>query len=296
MEALRQKERHAAEILAALLGAAPQPSDVPGADDQHRHDFDLALPDGRRIAVEVVSDTSEVDENFWAQIDRINPMVLEGQQGWQIDLRVPGKDSKDTRAATDTVRRIKAELPTLLAELDASGLCDAGRSLRVAAPRCGEHPLAVRLRELAVRSVWKADHYVTDEGKPKARFGRAGIGRSCGKSDIVDAANDALHKKRCRLKKARKTGADEVHLFVWLPMGQEHDNRNPGLSVAEWDEFDGDDASPELGEADKVWIAGWGFHSGGPRSDQIAWDMWSYSRAEGWCRHPAEGTPPLRQS
>ncbi|MDE0492511.1 MAG: hypothetical protein F4Z00_12375 [Acidimicrobiaceae bacterium] len=287
LEILRDlQERHAARILSVLLGMEAIPRDVPGVDDVH--DFDMVAADGTRFAVEVVSDTSEADRFFWDQIDRMQRMPLDKEQGWHAELGTPGEHAKDLEVVQAALQGIKAELPSLLDQLDASGLCDAGKSVFVGYPRRGEHPLCTRLRELSVRTVRKSDHYVDDDGRPYVLFGRAGYGGSTGPSDLTDAANDALGKKRRRIGKARQDGPVEVHLFVWLPIGQEHADRNPGLAASEFVGPDNGVHAPELGDADKVWIAGWGFIE-----DRIASDMWSYSTAEGWARHAAADTPPL---
>ena len=217
MEPLRDlQERHAAKILSVLLGMEAIPRDVPGVNDVH--DFDLVAPDGVRFAVEVTSDTSEADRFFDDQIDKIQRMRLDGEQGRHVNLRTPGEHSKDNKAVRAAVQRIKTELPRLLGKLDDSGLCDAGESVFVGYPRRGEHPLYARLRELSIGSVWKADHYVCDGG-PYVLFGHADYSGSTGPSDLVDAANGALGKKRRRIEKARQDSPAEVHLFVWLPIG-----------------------------------------------------------------------------
>lgn len=287
-DCMPDEERYAAEILVALLGAILIPQDVPGADDIH--DFDLVLPDGKQIAVEVVSDTSEVDASFRAQISRINRMTIEGRHGWQIDLYTPGEHARDTRAATQTVKRLKDELPCLLKLLeDADPDPFENDHFYVArGQRHGEHPLAARLRELNVQSVSKKNHYVTDEGKPFVLFGQAGFSSSFGTSDIVEATTGALDKKRARITKAQQAGVDEVHLFVWLQIGQEHNDHFHGLEAAATFGFDdGDDSDLELGGADRVWVAGYGFNE----AERLAYPVWSYSSGEGWCCHPVEDIP-----
>lgn len=281
-DCMPKQERYAAEVLAVLLEAEWEARDVPGADDMH--DFDLVLSDGRRIAVEVVSDTSETDASFRAQIDRINPMPVDSLQGWQVDLYTPGEHAQDARSATRTVRRLQNELPDLLKKLeDADPDPFENNHFHIGrGQRRGEHPSAVQLRELGIQSVSKKDHYV-DKGKPYVLFGQAGSTSSFGASDVVDAIRSALDKKKVRIAKAHQTGVGEVHLFVWLRVGQEHSSNTPGLTAAENFGFGDEDPDFDLGETDKVWVTGYGLTAEG----RLFWPVWSYSSGEGWCRHPS---------
>ena len=82
MDRLRPDEQLAAEVLASRLDASIDPKDVGGA--QATHEFDLVLPDGHRIAVEVTTATDQDEERLSGQASRPcpAPMLMANWNVW----------------------------------------------------------------------------------------------------------------------------------------------------------------------------------------------------------------------
>ena len=291
----KRQERAAMKVLVDLLNAEPRRRDVHGSDDIH--DFDLVTGDGKWIAVEVTTDTSGADAALNKELDRLNssPLAVTTDTGWSVTVRTPGEHPNDVRTVRRIVQRLIEKLPELLVRVIVEGLLDNLHFWVSPHPEHNEHPLVAELRELSVGSITEMPHYRAEDGQPMIVFGPhgepfGGSGVLSG-NDLVDVANKTLTKKRSRIAKMVLTGADEVHLFVWVRVAQKHDSHSGGFLTAELEGMSNASA-PELEQADKVWVAMYGIATDG----RLVYDVWSYDRNEGWVRHPSSSISPIEEA
>ena len=245
-------ERRAADLLKELLGGVYTPRDTAGA--QGMHDFDLRLDDGKTFAVEVTSDTSSVDKAFRDQINRINPLDVQGlNRVWHVDLWTPGDGPDNQRASNRRVKTLQAQLPDMLRQLEEAGLT----TLRVTLSHRDNHAAHAKLRELGVQRCYSRDP-APDE-KARVIFGEASLGVATGPSMIVEAVNEALAykdgNKVKKLVKAKSAGAAQAHLFLWLISNQEHRRgRTDAMSFLKHLGLEGLEQI-DLQGIDAVWVA-----------------------------------------
>ena len=234
-------EREAAWTVAAMLSARPERRDGPGARPL-THDYDIHLPDGRLVALEVTRLSVPEVVQMWDTIGSIDWACPELQFNWSISLR-----SATRGQAGAQVKRFRAKAPALLAVLERHSQGRFGDILGGKDPeRTEEEERAIaQLRRLGARSGGPV-------GRPASgpAFVVAG---TVGPGGTVDgtAVNDGVEAAAlANLEKLRAAPGDERHLFVWA------DSTDPG-ALAEMATYARPDP-PQLPDGiDTVWVALW---------------------------------------
>lgn len=251
-EDAREDEHRAILLLQDLLGSTGF-TRRDGGGAQGMHDFDLHLPDGRTFAVEVTSDQSQVDIAFWKQIEQMDPLQAPGlKHSWRVELFSPGTDHTDQSAAGERSKALQKELASILAEVESLGLCDEIKQICLNR-RYGEPDVVGRLRDLGVR---RASHLTNSADDTQIILREANHFGFTSRNTLGTVVRDHLSYNRDKLTKAKHDdSADEVHLFIWLSIGQQHRAaRTAGLSLVD---LDGSDCLEpvDLQGVDAVWLA-----------------------------------------
>jgi hypothetical protein len=203
-------QRLAERIVARTLGGKAESRDVPGAPDG-THDFDLLLPDGRVIAVEVtrytesgrVQQVAEI-RRWWADEERKAWIVDRLSHGWHVTV---GPEAH--------IRRLHAAIGGLLQVLEQKGLRKLRTTVSPASTADEESKAAVsRLHDLGVWVVWMFDSLKAGEVVvvPFEAGGSTG-------QDLVSAMVEA--KAGDKVKTLAGVEADERHVFIWVEVAQQ---------------------------------------------------------------------------
>lgn len=199
----RPEEVWAAAMVSAALCAEVRHHDDGSSDSQY--DLDIIRPGFPVAAAEVVAAADSASIELWKLMNGGDGrwLIRNLRGGWMV-----------TVMATARYRRLRAELPALLAKLEEAGLT----ALPGAAGGAGLDRVA---RDLQVASAWQGDTsfpgsvYLSIE-LPSERSG-----------GIVSESGDPLSKwlgeflrepgQADVLSKLRRSGADQRHAFVLLP-------------------------------------------------------------------------------
>ncbi len=198
---LTPDEEAAAEIVAQQLGGTAIPRDVPGAGDR-THDFDIELPDGRLIPLEVTSAGNEAVEALAgaAFSDWPAPTLT---RNWWIGL---------PRDGGLNVKSLMGALPPHLAVLERHDVELVSARQPLPADADGE-VIAAREGVLAAGATHAARLRTPDPGEA-ARLLSSMHGGAASNFDLM---NDLV--AGCARRKAEKLAAAdgcERHLFVWI--------------------------------------------------------------------------------
>ena len=220
MREQRPEEYRAAMLLQNLLdGDWFTPRDI--GELQGMHDFDLRLNgDGRTLAVEVTTDKSQTDTAFHSQIERHNPLSAPGlAHSWFVLISPPGENHTDQAAAGRRSKSLANDLPIILTQVEAHDLFDQVK--RISRWRSsGESKVVEKLRCLGVQSATPMED---DAGDKRILLNQAALSGVVGSGALVEVVQEHLPRKSAKLVRAReKHGADEVHLFIWLSIGEKH--------------------------------------------------------------------------
>ena len=270
---MRPEERRAAELLKQLLDASAYiPRDVGG--EQGMHDFDLQLDDATIFAVEVTTDTSQVDKAFYNQIEQ--PLQVSGlSRIWTVSLTVPGSDASDQPASAERVAQLKAELPSILLDFEQADLCEMSVP---PAPHHDTLPIQAKLRNLGVQMCHSYDPSPTTPPRVLLQ-GPSVLSGATGPGLIIDAVQAAMPSKVGKLLNSKQAGASQAHLFLWLIYAQEHNRAASAMSFLRYtgtSELDPID----LQGIDAVWVA----VDAGPSHAPCCRHMWPIlcCDARGW--------------
>ena len=189
-------EAVAARVLAELMDGTEVKRDTQsGPASSGIHDYDITLPDGRLIALEI---TQEVDIENRRQAGYIQKHDVESdclQYIWSVEL--------DHRC---DVGPVYSDLPELLARLEELDISCLSVSRK---PRMS--PYMQKLRELGIQSVNVIDKAVSHS---KIHIvPHIGSGCSWHPDALTGVADIALGRKAEKLRRAR---ADERHLWIWI--------------------------------------------------------------------------------
>jgi hypothetical protein len=234
-------EREAAWTVAAMLSARPERRDKQGAPPM-THDFDIHLPDGRTVALEVTSLTVPEVVEMWDAIESLDWACPELTFNWSISLQAATRGQAGTR-----VRRFRAKAPPLLAILERHNGGPFGDVLGGQGPeRSEEERRAIdELRRLGARS--GSPVHQPASGPALLVVGTVGPGGTVDGSVVNQGVWAAA---RSNLAKLLATQAEERHLFVWA------DSTDPGALVA-MASF-ARPAAPRLPDGiDTVWLGLW---------------------------------------
>jgi hypothetical protein len=196
----RWDQRHAEEIVAAVTHGRFRSRDVPGAP-QGIHDFDVELPDGRVVAVEVMRHNSAGRLQVLAEIQERTWTFPGLASSWHLTLSV------DPQAQ---VGALHAEAEDLLAVA-----AQAGHDRFQ--PRQGS-----RLHQLGVRAVIKLPQVrppqvicaFTDDFDP------AILEPTAGRAVVQAVEQRAARKAQQKAASPQWGEADERHLFLWIEFSQ----------------------------------------------------------------------------
>ena len=208
-------ERWAGELLMSMLGASRWSVHDDGSADA-MYDFDLEFHDGTRFAVEVTSDTAGRSRAFYSLRERDCPLMAPTLKWhWDVGIHLPGSDPHDTAAIHQRFDGLKTGLEPLLAQAEQEGFARELRSLDYRFGTDAEHPLVGALRTLgvsyALRGEVARDATIWLNEAPVMTSSDAGA--------IADAIDVHLPQNRAKVIAAREDGAQEAHLFLWLPAG-----------------------------------------------------------------------------
>ncbi len=272
---LRYEEQRAGELLTSILRAVRwDPKDVGGVNNMH--DLDIVLRDGARVGVEVTSDTDEKRAAFLSEIEdeNKNPIVTKSLNlYWQIDA-----------FSTARLRHIRQLIEPILNEAEQNQSVDEIR-LRPWQETEADSDTCKKLRALNVKIArgWRPNNpecsgeiWIQPPWTEASPFGM---------EDLAAVAEEHIHIRdnRCKLQNAKRNGAKEAHLFIWLQgiMGRSAaawaQSKTPPLARKE-------DILVDLRGLDSVWLVSSGRFTGlkeDVRGHSNA--VWQYSEGQWVC-------------
>jgi hypothetical protein len=182
------------------------------------HDFDLHLPDGRTVALEVTRMSVPEVVEMWDAIEALDWACPELTHNWSISLRSAGRGR-----AGPQVKRFRANAPAFLAVLEKNTAGRFGDILGTDdALRSEEERRAIDgLRRLGARSGGPVGQPAS--GPALVVVGTVGPGGTVDGRDVNEAV---VREAANNLDKLLAAPGDERHLFVWA------DTTDPGANVA----------------------------------------------------------------
>ena len=236
-------ELEAAWTLAALRSGRPIRRDMPGAAPG-THDFDVQLPHGRIIALEVTSSTVPEVVAMWEAIGQLDWAVPSITRSWSVSLQAGERGKAGAR-----VRRFHKEAPSLLKVLESDLPTPPGDLLgnppeQLLSSRALETIQA--LRALGARNGGPVD---TMTGNPPLLLvGTVGQARWLDGSSVNRSVAEALS---ANAEKLAATKADERHLWLWI-------DSTDSEGAASMHGYSVPAQTPDLDDrADEVWVALW---------------------------------------
>lgn len=196
-------ERDAAFVLRHFLGGTVTPRDPRGGANQI-HDFDLSLPDGRTVPVEVTRHTSEAYQARLGAAERMQWHFENLRFDWHVGM-LPGF----------RVKQIHRDLPGLLRRLE-----DAGRETLLVQRELEDNPsgLVEELDSLGARIVYRLGD--ADERGGLIDLGDAPVAGVTAADLVVHVASLHAALTDNQAKLAAASDADERHLFIWVESDQ----------------------------------------------------------------------------
>lgn len=107
---LRDNEHDAADWIASILGGSPCRRDIPS--EQGKHDYDVVMPNGSTVALEVTRHISEADaectgitrglkKRDWRSRDLAND--------WSVVVEMPSKGKRVGKRIHERLRQLQAQ-------------------------------------------------------------------------------------------------------------------------------------------------------------------------------------------
>jgi hypothetical protein len=256
-------ELEAAWTAAALLSAKPERRDVVGSPNL-THDYDLLLPDGRVIALEVTRMSVPEVVEMWDAIEALDWGCPELAWNWSISLHAAGRGRSGPR-----VKRFREKAPALLCILEKESHGRVGDIVAGGLDGCSQQArLAIEeLRRLGTRSGGPVGQPVS--GAALVLVGTSGPGGAVDGTDVNSGVERAIEDN---LTKLRAAPGDERHLFVWV------DSTDPGASVAMWS-YTRPPAPGLPAGIDCVWVGLW---QGGMNPQSNAFTLWRVVAGGPW--------------
>ena len=233
-------------------------------DDQSGNDlndFDLHLPDGRRVAVEVTRDISQASRQYGKMVENEGgrlegfPKVSEIlAHHWRIDVE-PAPTGKPVPAVRKLQDGIEAEL-RCAEELGEADPCFPTFPLltRETSPEIDEKiRLRERLRKLGVRHANHADKWTDHDGPGKLITASvSGPHGFVGADSVNDPVERHLAANLKKLQPSIEAEGAEAHLFIWLVPG---DPQSGAALAAAQSRAIAEVEPPDLRGVDSVWLA-----------------------------------------
>lgn len=232
-------------------------------DDQSKNnlnDFDLHMPDGRRIAVEVTRDISPAARQYEKMVENEDghsegfPKTSTAlDHHWLIQIEP--SPSGDPLTA---VRRLQDNIEALLQRAEELGVDDPcfptlPHLTRETKAEFDEIiDLRKRLHELGVRHADHADKWTDHDGPGKLiTASLSGPITWLGFDSINDPVERHLEPNLKKLRPAIKDANAEAHLFIWVYLGDPRASASSVIQTSDISEVE----PPDLHGIDTVWLA-----------------------------------------
>ena len=271
-------ERWAGELLWPMLGASRWRVHDDGSV-AGMHDFDLEFPDGSRFAVEVTTHTAGRSRAFHSLRDRDCPIMAPTLKwNWDVGVRLAGSDPHDVGAVRRQFETLKSSLEPLLARAEQDGISSQLRSLDYRFDTDEEPPLIHELRTLGVNYAWRGE--LAQDATIWINEASAVI--SSDPEAIADAIDLHLPQNRAKLMAAKANGAQEAHLFLWLPAGTGV-SESANLALRIGTERHEAPRAVDLQGLDSIWVATDLFTARSMEIHGYSMPIWQLDR-DGWRR------------
>jgi hypothetical protein len=253
-------ELKAAQIVAEHVDGMEWHRDRPGAPAR-THDFDITLPDGRRIALEVTTIADTEVQAFYTVIGDHDWRAPELRADWWVGLAEPEVGGRVIRIKHQKPKIVRA-LATLEAH-DTTGLDRDALDPCACPPESTPPAVCDAIATLTSAGVL----YVQSTGERHDDVARLFFSSHGGAVSDPNQLND-LVAERVRVKREKleaATDASERHLFVWL--GDSYPNAELAFSTLPPPE-----PPPIPASVDVVWLA------------RLAWPirLWRVRPPGGW--------------
>ena len=280
---MSSEERCAGELLKKLLGAQRWLArDLPGSPSK-THDLDLVFEDGRRIAVEVTTHTSPERAAFETVLAEVNPVSAPSlSTGWEVNFRIPAdRPNHDSYELPRLKRDIVPALPALLGRVERECLHELVRYVGGAHIRGfpQDHEILSQFRLFGITSAYPASW--VNRGTIKLRS--EGDSTAFGASNITETAEEHIGLKCESVQRATEDGADEVHLFIDVPLGvPRSDAALAATSILEPD-VDWPPTPEDLRGFGSVWVTCLAIRAEYPELHGFSSPIWQFTDSGPYC-------------
>ena len=139
-------------------------------------------------------------------------------------------------------------------------------------------PLIAELRALGVSCAFP----LARSHEAQVHFTTSGSGTSEAPDEIADAVDSHIPSNLAKLRRAKEEGAEEAHLFLWLPSGVGRSDA-AGLSARVGRHSTDAPRETSLQGLDSVWVAPTGFPARYWEIYGYSWSIWQLDET-GWHR------------
>lgn len=238
-------------------------------DDQsgnNLNDFDLHMPNGRRVAVEVTRDISPAARQYEKMVENKDghsegfPKTSTAlDHHWWIKI-----DPSPSGGPLTAVRRLQDNIEALLQRAEELGVDDPcfpnptfpypTRETRAEAEAEIDAKISLRdqFRRLGVRHACNADKWIVHDGPGKLIIASMSGPRGFPGADSVnDPVERHLTDNLAKLRPAIKDANAEAHLFIWVCLGDPRASALSAIQTSDISEIE----PPDLHGVDTVWLA-----------------------------------------
>ena len=243
-----------------------------------RYDYDIVMPSGSVIALEITRHCSQSDHEFYGILNRESKRRWRFpglQNDYSIMIDTPTNGEGIGKRVADLLIRLHREVLALLEELERT---EPEPDLTFICPYGQVSPLEENLRGLSITAVYPVCAAVSQDGGMVIivpRYPPITVG-----DEIPAAVEQEIDRKAAKLlRRAKAAGTSEAHLFVWLEHGPH--SQAPVAVMA------GGHCPvrvPRLSGLDAAWVA---IHDG---DDPRKWGIWRCARDDGWTFIDLSGT------
>ena len=277
------EERRAGELLKTLLGAQRWLARDYPAGPPEMHDLDLVFEDGRRIAVEVTTHTSSERAEFERVLEKVNPVSAPSlSTGWEVNFRVPAnRPNHGSRKLPRLKGNIVPKLPDLLERVERESLYEVVRYVGGAHIRGfpQDHEILSQLRLFGITSAYPASW--VNRGSINLRSDGEVTGFDA--SNITETAEEHVDLKCESVQRATDDGADEVHLFIDVPLGvPRSDAALAATSVLEPD-VDWPPTPKDMRGFGSVWVTCLAIRAEYPELHGFSSPIWQFTESGPYC-------------
>ena len=192
-------EAVAAKVLAELLdGIAVKRDTQRGPDSRGVHDYDIALRNGRVVALEITQEVDVASRRQAGYVQKHNLTIAGLRHNWSVELNHRCDPRPAYKCLPDVLERLE--------ELDIRDVSALDSQHQV--------PFLRKLRELGIMSAHRAHR-----NEVSIRRGEVHIVQHLGSGWRLhsDAMKEVVDSALCRkAEKLRRANADERHLWIWI--------------------------------------------------------------------------------